>query len=94
MISGTFIISLVTPVRRLTFAKKCPAGFLTMLENYQVYVRENGVLPVPEGYQQVRQVLINGMRDRFGDNVLILLFTLIIMIPLYFTYRFAQRKNV
>jgi predicted negative regulator of RcsB-dependent stress response len=39
-------------------------------------------------------VLINGMRDRFGDNILILLFTVIIMIPLYFTYRFAQRKNV
>ena len=74
--------------------EKMPERFLTMLDNYQVYVSENGVLPVPEGYQQVRQVLINGMRDRFGDNILILLFTVIIMIPLYFTYRFAQRKNV
>ena len=74
--------------------EKMPERFLTMLDNYQVYVSENGVLPVPEGYQQVRQVVINGMRDRFGDNILILLFTVIIMIPLYFTYRFVQRKNV
>ncbi len=82
------------PGETIDLREKMPGRFLTMLENYQVYVRENGVLPVPEGYQQVRQVLINGMRDRFGDNILILLFTLIIMIPLYFTYRFAQRKNV
>jgi arylsulfatase A-like enzyme len=82
------------PGETIDLREKMPGRFLTMLENYQVYVSENGVLPVPEGYQQVRQVLINGMRDRFGGNILILLFTVIIMIPLYFTYRFAQRKNV
>ncbi|MEH6558155.1 MAG: arylsulfatase [Oceanicoccus sp.] len=81
------------PGETIDLRKKMPERFESMLRSYQLYVNENNVLPVPVGYQQVRQVVLNGLRDRFGNNLLIILLTLIILIPLYFTYRFVQRKN-
>ncbi len=81
------------PGETVDLREKMPERFEVMLGNYQAYASENGVLPVPADYQQIRQVVLNGIRDRFGNNILIVLFTLMILIPLYFTYRFVQRKN-
>jgi len=46
--------------------EQMPEPFTAMMADYQAYVRENDVLPVPEGYDQRREVLVTGFRKRFG----------------------------
>ena len=41
--------------------KPYPQLFLVMQKAYAEYEKDNGVLPMPEGYNPVRQVLINSM---------------------------------
>lgn len=41
-----------------------PELFTSMLADYEAYVETNGVLPVPEDYDQRRQVLANSARNR------------------------------
>ncbi len=41
--------------------KQHPQLFLLMQKEYADYEKANGVLPMPEGYDPVRQVLINSM---------------------------------
>ncbi len=48
-----------------------PAVFAAMQADYAAYAKANGVLPMPEGYEPTRQVLINAV-----VNVLISRFTL------------------
>ena len=38
-----------------------PERFAAMQRDYEVYAREHGVLPMPEGYNPTRQVLINSI---------------------------------
>ncbi len=42
-----------------------PARLRALLEDYEHYVRVNGVIAVPEDYEQRRQVLRNGLAARF-----------------------------
>jgi arylsulfatase/uncharacterized sulfatase len=41
-----------------------PELFVSMKADYDTYVEANGVLPVPEGYDQRRQTLANSARNR------------------------------
>ncbi|GAB2513188.1 sulfatase-like hydrolase/transferase [Microbulbifer agarilyticus] len=41
-----------------------PARFAELLSDYETYVRDNGVLPVPPDYNQRRQVTRNAVRQR------------------------------
>ena len=54
-----------------------PAEFESMKRDYGSYARENGVLPMPEGYDPIRQVEINALLNvyvpRFRTPVLVLL---------------------
>ena len=62
-----------------------------MLGLYQQYVNEVGVLPVPAGYSDSRQVALNGLHDRFGSQILLLLLSFIVLLPFYLAYRLQHR---
>ena len=64
-----------------------PELMQTMQKHYQQYVELNGVLPVPEGYNGKIELVIKGLRDRFGSHILIALLTLLILMPFYIAYR-------
>lgn len=59
-----------------------PDRFRAMLEAYTVFEKENRVLPIPAGYQQTRQLMINIARDRIGPTILIMLLTLLLLAPI------------
>jgi arylsulfatase/uncharacterized sulfatase len=44
------------------------AIFEDLRSEYARYVEANNVLPVPEGYSQIRQVMLNGMSKRLGPG--------------------------
>jgi arylsulfatase A-like enzyme len=68
-----------------------PARLQRMLGLYQQYVNEVGVLPVPAGYDDTRQVALNGLHDRFGSQILLLLLSFIVLLPFYLVYRLKNR---
>ena len=47
-----------------------PERLQNMLADYNAYVRDNNVLPVPDGYDQRRQVTLNGIRVRSAELTL------------------------
>lgn len=51
-----------------------------MVAAYRRYASENGVLPVPPGYRQMRQVYLNGARDIFGKQILVVLVSLMLLV--------------
>jgi len=57
-----------------------PAIFSDLLNEYQVYARQNGVLPVPIDYQQTTQAGRNIIKKRFGQPLYIVSAILIIVI--------------
>jgi hypothetical protein len=73
-------------------AAAMPARMQQMLQHYQDYSAANGVLPVAEGYDQIRQVVLNGLRDRLGGNILLLLLTVLVVTPFYLLYRAKRRQ--
>jgi len=73
-------------------AAAMPQRLQQMLEHYHSYSAANGVLPVAEGYDQIRQVALNGLRDRLGGTILLLLLTLLVVTPFYLLYRSKERQ--
>ncbi|MDG1233793.1 MAG: arylsulfatase [Pseudomonadales bacterium] len=61
-------------------ADAMPERMQLMSRAYEQYVLENGVLPVPVGYQQVSQVGINGLRELYGRQMLVLLVSMLILV--------------
>lgn len=59
-----------------------PARFQSMLNHYQQFERDNGVLQPPQGYDHIRQVALNTIHDRFRGEVLVLI-SLIVMAVLF-----------
>ena len=64
-----------------------PDKVADLLEHYHQYAAENGVLDVPANFNGTTQVAINGIRDRFGKPLLVLLLTSIISGVFYILYR-------
>lgn len=64
-----------------------PGKMAAMLEQYHQYARKNGVLEVPANFNGTIQVAINGLRDRFGKQILVLLLTMVICSVYYALYR-------
>ena len=61
-------------------ADAMPERMQLMLRAYDQYVLENGVLPVPVDYKQVSQVGINGLREIYGKQMLVLLVSMLILV--------------
>ena len=64
-----------------------PARLQRMLALYHQYEQDNAVAPTPAGFSSTRQVLYNGLRDRFGMQILIFMLALLIILPFYALYR-------
>jgi arylsulfatase A-like enzyme len=63
-----------------------------MLTLYQEYSIDNGVLPVPAGYSSSLQVVLNGLHDRFGRQILILVLSIVVLLPFYIVYRMQNKE--
>ena len=58
-----------------------PDRFQAMLDAYARFERENKVMPIPPGYSQTGQLLINMLRDQYGSAILVVLLTALLLIP-------------
>ena len=69
-----------------------PERFALMQTLYADYAADNGVLPLPEGYDPVFQGVANGLRERFGLHILLGVLLMLTLLPLYFVHRALRRK--
>lgn len=60
--------------------------FQRMLSRYEQYLQDNKVVPVPQGYNQMAQLLSNILLKQ-RDDVLLFLLTLLLLLPFYVAYR-------
>jgi len=73
-------------------SESMPERFELMQTLYADYAAANGVLPVPAGYDATFQGVANGLRERFGSQILLAMLTLLVLIPFYFVYRVLSRR--
>lgn len=66
--------------------------FQRMLSLYEQYRLDNKVVPVPQGYNQIKQVMTNILLKQ-RDNVLVALLTLLLLLPFYVAYRIKNISN-
>ena len=64
--------------------------FQRMLSRYEQYRRDNKVVPVPQGYNQIKQLLSNIILKK-RDTILVFLLTLLVLLPFYVAYRMKSR---
>lgn len=69
-----------------------PERFQAMLNAYVRYTKENGVLPVPEGFDANQQVVLNGLRERAGPAILIAILLSLILLPFAFYARAKSKR--
>ncbi len=63
-------------------SEQLPDRFEQMQRAYAEFERDNGVLPLPEGYSQRGQLILNMARDRLGPGILIGLLMVLLLMPL------------
>jgi len=63
-----------------------PELFAHMKADYYSYAANNGVLPIPEGYNQVRQTLINGIHNLFSTTQIVIFLAAVVAIIGFFTW--------
>lgn len=61
-----------------------PETFERLLAAYREFEKENGVAPLPPGYNQGRQLFLNTISERLGSNILALVLTLLVLMPFGF----------
>ena len=70
-----------------------PARFQRMLSGYEQFARENGVMPLPQGYTQTGQLLSNFLAERLRVGILVLLLTVLVLLPFLVAYRFKRSAS-
>ena len=73
-------------------ADAMPERMLVMSQAYEQYVLENGVLPVPIGYEQVYQIGINGLREVYGRPMLVVFVSILILVIFLVVARSIKRR--
>ncbi|MEH6585890.1 MAG: arylsulfatase [Halioglobus sp.] len=81
------------PGETVDLASTQPATFQRMLSRYQRYQRENGVLPLPAGYTQMRQLVSNTLQKQYREGILLFLLTLLVLLPFYVAYRMKKESH-
>ena len=66
--------------------------FQRMLSLYEQYRVDNNVVPVPQGYNQIKQVMTNILFKQ-RDNILVAFLTLLLLLPFYVAYRIKNTSN-
>lgn len=64
-----------------------------MLNLYAQYERDNGILPIPEGFDRNRQAAINGLLARAKLPLITLLIVSVILLPFIWVYRLRKTFN-
>jgi arylsulfatase len=64
-----------------------PGRLQQMLSAYVQYSRENKVLPLPLGYSHTRQLAANALAARMGDDIVIAILTLLVLLPFWIASR-------
>lgn len=86
------LFNIVTdPGETMNLAEAEPQRFQRMLANYEQYRRDNKVIPVPEGYSQMRQIVLNALLQN-RENMIAFLLTLLVLVPFYVAYK-STRAN-
>lgn len=79
------------PGEAIDLAGSMPEKLQQMILAYESYASNNGVLEVPKGYRQQAQVGLNGLRDRLGPQILIILLSILVLV-FVLVFRTAKRK--
>jgi arylsulfatase A-like enzyme len=66
--------------------------FQRMLSHYEQYRRDNNVVPVPQGYSQLKQLFSNILLKSKNDTLVFLL-TLMLLLPFYVAYRMRREMK-
>ena len=64
-----------------------PAQLQLLLGRYQQYVTDNNILPVSNDYRHEKQVVFNALHNVYGDNILIFMLLLLLLLPFALIYR-------
>ena len=64
-----------------------------MLSAYERYKRESGVLEVPQGFDNLRQVAFNTLYKRLREPVLVALMTLLILLPFLVAWQYGRKMT-
>ena len=78
------------PGETVDLASIQPATFQRMLSRYQRYQQENGVLPLPAGYTQMKQLVSNTLQTQYREGILLFLLALLVLLPFYVAYRMKK----
>jgi hypothetical protein len=71
-------------------ASTLPIIFQRMLSRYQRFEHENGVLPLPAGYSQVKQLVSNTLQAQYREGLLIFLLSVLLLLPFFIAYRMKK----
>jgi arylsulfatase/uncharacterized sulfatase len=80
------------PGETVDLAASQPQRFQRMLANYEQYRRDNKVVPVPEGYSQMRQIVLNVLLQS-RENIIAFLLTILALLPFYVAYKMARANR-
>jgi arylsulfatase A-like enzyme len=80
----------IDPGETLDLTEEMPRRFRQMLALYEQYAAENGVLPVPPGYDQAAQGIFNALKERFTAQILLVLLTLLVLLPFWLFHRYRR----
>lgn len=80
------------PGETVDLAASQPQRFQRMLANYEEYRRDNKVVPVPEGYSQMRQIVLNALLQS-RENLIAFLLTLFALVPFYVAYKMGRANR-
>lgn len=87
------LFNIVTdPGETMDLAASEPQRFQRMLANYEEYRRDNKVVPVPEGYSQMRQIVLNALLQS-RENFIAFLLTLFALVPFYVAYKMGRANR-
>jgi arylsulfatase len=81
------------PGETVDLAGSEPAIFQRMLSSYERYRRDNGVLPMPAGYTQMKQLVSNTLKIQYRDTVLVFLLALLALLPFVVAYRMKKESR-
>jgi len=67
-----------------------PQRLQRMLSAYERYTRENGVLPIPPGYDHRKQAVLNMLHTDLQTPLLVVLLTILCILPFYVAFRMKR----
>jgi arylsulfatase/uncharacterized sulfatase len=69
-----------------------PLRFQRMLSRYEQYRRNSGVVPVPPGYSQMKQLYSNILL-KYRDATVVGLLTVLLLLPFYVAHRLTRKHR-